>query len=293
MRVAGTRGRRRVVSLLLVLLLAHLLLLLLLLLLLRRDQLAPPAAAAAAGGDAASAAPPALPHTRFLGSPSRQESPCVGVGGGRPSAWQPVYTVVIDAGATATRAHVFSFLRCCIDNTFLLQKEDYFHVDDSILHYVNTPHQIRGLLLPLLRQAREVVPEEYLKHTPLILRATPSLRRLPRTHATRLIHRARNVASRTAFLVRRDHVTIMAGHDEAADLWLAANFLTGESPVAVTLIRDCDYDSVAITVTVALAITVTVTVVVIVAMAITVTVTVTVSVAVAMAVSVAVSFSFT
>ncbi|XP_042220367.1 uncharacterized protein LOC121865103 [Homarus americanus] len=143
MRVAGSRGKRRVVSLLLVLLLAHLLLLLLLLLLLRRDQ--PPLASPAGDDDEEVAvAPPALPHTRLIGSPRPRDSPCVGVGGGKTWAWQAVYTVVIDAGATATRAHVFSFLRCCIDNTFLLQKEDYFQIEDSLLHYVNAPHQSVG-----------------------------------------------------------------------------------------------------------------------------------------------------
>ncbi|XP_042868138.1 uncharacterized protein LOC122250667 isoform X2 [Penaeus japonicus] len=232
MRVAGTRGKRRVVSLLLVLLLAHLLLLLLLLLLLRPDPqppLPPPA----------DQAPPPLPHTRIEGTPSRRDSPCEGVGEGHPRAWQPVYTVVIDAGATATRLHIYSFLRCCIDNTFLLQKEDYFQVDDSLMNYVYTSHQIRELLLPLLRSARGLVPPKYLQHTPLLLRATPSLRLLPRIHATRLIHRARTIVSRSPFLVKNDHVTIMAGHDEAADLWLAANFLTGRlyenhtSPFAV------------------------------------------------------------
>ncbi|XP_047494671.1 uncharacterized protein LOC125042927 isoform X1 [Penaeus chinensis] len=232
MRVAGTRGKRRVVSLLLVLLLAHLLLLLLLLLLLRPDPqppLPPPA----------DQAPPPLPHTRIEGTPGRRDSPCEGVGEGHPRAWQPVYTVVIDAGATATRLHIFSFLRCCIDNTFLLQKEDYFQVDDSLMNYVYTSHQIRELLLPLLRNARDLVPPKYQQHTPLLLRATPSLRLLPRIHATRLIHRARTIVSRSPFLVKSDHVTIMAGHDEAADLWLAANFLTGRlyenhtSPFAV------------------------------------------------------------
>ncbi|KAK8749491.1 hypothetical protein OTU49_015394, partial [Cherax quadricarinatus] len=158
--------------------------------------------------------------------PGRRESPCVGVGGGKAWAWQSVYTVVVDAGATATRAHVFSFLRCCIDNTFLLQKEDFYQVEDSLLHYVNAPHQMRALLLPLLKRARATVPDQYVKHTPLILRATPSLRRLPRAHATRLIYQARKIVTRTAFMVKREHVTIMAGHDEAADLWLAANFLT-------------------------------------------------------------------
>ncbi|XP_063860445.1 uncharacterized protein LOC135100863 [Scylla paramamosain] len=86
---------------------------------------------------------------------------------------------------------------------------------------------MRFLLLPLLRRARSVVPEPYLPYTPLLLRATPSLRRLPRVYATRLIYRARKIVARTAFLVKREEVTIMAGHDEAADLWLAANFLTG------------------------------------------------------------------
>nr|XP_053629005.1 uncharacterized protein LOC128686207 [Cherax quadricarinatus]XP_053629006.1 uncharacterized protein LOC128686207 [Cherax quadricarinatus] len=153
MRVASTRSKRRVFSLLLVLLLAHLLLLLLLLLLLRRgvspSSAAADAAAAAAESAAAAAAAstdievsPPLPHTSILGSPGRRESPCVGVGGGKAWAWQSVYTVVVDAGATATRAHVFSFLRCCIDNTFLLQKEDFYQVEDSLLHYVNAPHQV-------------------------------------------------------------------------------------------------------------------------------------------------------
>ncbi|KAG0726696.1 Ectonucleoside triphosphate diphosphohydrolase 5 [Chionoecetes opilio] len=87
---------------------------------------------------------------------------------------------------------------------------------------------MRWLLLPLLRRARSVVPEPYLPYTPLLLRATPSLRRLPRPYASRLIYRARKIVSRTSFLVKREEVTIMAGHDEAADLWLAANFLTGK-----------------------------------------------------------------
>ncbi|XP_068241410.1 uncharacterized protein [Palaemon carinicauda] len=120
----------------------------------------------------------------------------------------------------------------------MLQNEDYFHQDESILRYVNASSQMRYLLMPLLRRARSVVPPEYLPHTPLLVRATPSLRLLPRPDATTLIHTARKIVTRSGFLVRRGHVTIMAGHDEAADLWLAANFLTGRiykngsSPVA-------------------------------------------------------------
>ncbi|XP_064079141.1 LOW QUALITY PROTEIN: uncharacterized protein LOC135196325 [Macrobrachium nipponense] len=239
MRVAGTRGKRRVVSLLLVLLLAHLLLLLLLLLLLHRDNSpSSPTAAATGQTTTTTTTTPPLSHSRIPGSPTVEGSPCVGVAGGRKWAWQPVYTVVIDAGATATRAHIFSFLRCCLDNTFMLQNEDYFHQDDTILRYVNASSQMRYLLMPLLRRARSVVPPEYLPHTPLLVRATPSLRLLPRPDATILIHTARKIVTRSGFLVRRGHVTIMAGHDEAADLWLAANFLTGRmykngsSPVA-------------------------------------------------------------
>ncbi|CAL4067543.1 unnamed protein product, partial [Meganyctiphanes norvegica] len=170
------------------------------------------------------------PHTqKHTAHRQPRAGPCVGVRPGRLTAWQPVYSVVIDAGATATRAHVFYFLRCCLDNTFQLKKEKMFDVEGSIMFYTgdNNSKQIRRLLVPLLRRARGVVPTKYVRHTPLLFRATPSLSLLPSAQATKIIHRARGILSRSPFLVKRDHVTIMTGQDIAADLWLAANFLTG------------------------------------------------------------------
>ncbi|XP_013962228.1 ectonucleoside triphosphate diphosphohydrolase 6 isoform X3 [Canis lupus baileyi] len=79
----------------------------------------------------------------------------------------------------------------------------------------------------LLDVAKQDIPFDFWKATPLVLKATAGLRLLPGEKAQKLLQKVKEVFKASPFLVGEDCVSIMNGTDEGVSAWITVNFLTG------------------------------------------------------------------
>ncbi|XP_005381045.2 PREDICTED: ectonucleoside triphosphate diphosphohydrolase 6 [Chinchilla lanigera] len=79
----------------------------------------------------------------------------------------------------------------------------------------------------LLDVAKQDIPFDLWKATPLVLKATAGLRLLPGEKAQKLLQKVKEVFKASPFLVGDDCVSIMNGTDEGVSAWITVNFLTG------------------------------------------------------------------
>lgn len=69
-----------------------------------------------------------------------------------------VYNIVLDAGSTGSRIHIFKFKR---ENQQLLLQSDGFHqLKPGLSSYADDPQAAANSLKPLLDEALKVVPQE-------------------------------------------------------------------------------------------------------------------------------------
>jgi len=134
------------------------------------------------------------------------------------------YSVVIDAGSTGSRVHVFRFNQ----GTGELQDVN----GEPSLFKQNKPGMstcagnrtcLTEHLTPLLAAAADAVPVEQRVATPIALRATAGLRMLPGDQAEVLLQGARDLIRSYNFIDAG--VSVMAGSDEGTFQWVALNFL--------------------------------------------------------------------
>jgi apyrase len=123
---------------------------------------------------------------------------------------QSIYKVVLDAGSTGTRIHVFHFE----SPKFVLGSADiresdlslisiplFVKVDGGLSQYADNPSACRRGLMDLMEKARNVVPKKMWKETEVILMATAGLRLLRPEQADALLDEARRVLGQSGFRV--------------------------------------------------------------------------------------------
>lgn len=121
---------------------------------------------------------------------------------------QSIYKVVLDAGSTGTRVHVFHFK----SPKFALRSGEiresdldlisiplFAKIQGGLSEFSDNPKACRPGLMDLMNQARNVVPREFWEDTEVILMATAGLRLLRPDQADALLSEARGVLSRSGF----------------------------------------------------------------------------------------------
>uniref|UniRef100_A0A8C6W876 Ectonucleoside triphosphate diphosphohydrolase 6 n=1 Tax=Nannospalax galili TaxID=1026970 RepID=A0A8C6W876_NANGA len=140
------------------------------------------------------------------------------------------YGIMFDAGSTGTRIHVFQFARP--PGGMLLDPETAVVLwpmgsgYDSHALVLQCPQSAQGIQ-ELLDVAKQHIPFDFWKATPLVLKATAGLRLLPGEKAQKLLQKVKEVFKASPFLVGDDCVSIMNGTDEGVSAWITVNFLTG------------------------------------------------------------------
>lgn len=143
------------------------------------------------------------------------------------------YTVMIDAGSTGSRVHVYKFNNC--GPTPELEQE-YFQMTEkrpggSGLSSYTDPNQAARSLDPLLLFAQSSVPEHFQPCTPIAVKATAGLRLLDHGLSTKILEaiRARLETHFPFPVVSREKggVEIMTGEEEGVFAWITTNYLLG------------------------------------------------------------------
>ncbi len=152
------------------------------------------------------------------------------------SSSSSVYSVVIDAGSTGSRVHVYEFK--LVGGEPVLSDELFIQLKPGLSSFAGDPQRGAESLLPLVRSSLKRIPAASLPSTRVMLGATAGLRMLPGSQADDLLAASRDLLNRYNFapIAVRD-VGIMSGTDEGKFAWLAVNKLTSKlgAPPAKTV----------------------------------------------------------
>jgi guanosine-diphosphatase len=135
-----------------------------------------------------------------------------------------IYSLVIDAGSTGSRVHVYRFSNC---NSLQLTNEVYAHTKPGLGSFA-VPSHAADSLEDLMKVAIQNVPTEYRKCTPLTLRATAGLRMLGSEISDSILAAVKAKLETYPFPIAAiDGVSIMDGSDEGVYAWITVNYLLG------------------------------------------------------------------
>ncbi|XP_036085664.1 ectonucleoside triphosphate diphosphohydrolase 6 isoform X6 [Rousettus aegyptiacus] len=141
------------------------------------------------------------------------------------------YGIMFDAGSTGTRVHVFQFT-WQPGETPTLTHETFKALQPGLSAYADDIEKSTPIIQELLDVAKQDIPCDFWKATPLVLKATAGLRLLPGEKAQNLLQKVKEVFKASPFLVGDDCVSIMNGTDEGISAWITVNFLIGSLKTA-------------------------------------------------------------
>lgn len=140
-----------------------------------------------------------------------------------------VYTIVIDAGSTGSRIHVFRLKhdKGVFSDKFdaELIKEDLFvKVTPGLSSYSHSPEEASQSIKPLLDKALDVIPKEKHGLTYLTLKATAGLRLISDEIADKILASIRKLFDRYPFQTKSNDPEILDGKFEGIYSWLTLNY---------------------------------------------------------------------
>ncbi|KAF9222946.1 hypothetical protein BS17DRAFT_782856 [Gyrodon lividus] len=135
------------------------------------------------------------------------------------------YALMIDAGSTGSRIHIYKFNNCGPSPSF--EYEVFKMIQPGLSHYAESPQEAAGSLDVLLDEAMRVVPESLRSCTPVAVKATAGLRFLgSQESADILLAVEGHLTDKYPFpLPEKDGVVIMDGKDEGVYAWITVNYL--------------------------------------------------------------------
>lgn len=143
-----------------------------------------------------------------------------------PSAARLVqYALMIDAGSTGSRIHVYKFHNCGSSPEF--EYEVFKQIHPGLSSFAGRPEEAARSLDVLIEEAIRVVPESLHKCTPVAVKATAGLRLTGKKESADILDAVRaRLHDRYPFpLPDTDAVVIMDGKDEGVYAWITANYL--------------------------------------------------------------------
>ena len=135
------------------------------------------------------------------------------------------YSVVIDAGSTGSRIHVYTFSVGGKPGEVVLSDELFEHLKPGLSSYAGNPSAAANSLRSLLDKAVAHIPLEARATTRLFLGATAGLRLLQGSQSSDILAAVIVVLQSYPFVV--DGVEVMDGSTEAQFAFVALNYLLG------------------------------------------------------------------
>ncbi|CEF97475.1 Nucleoside phosphatase GDA1/CD39 [Ostreococcus tauri] len=136
------------------------------------------------------------------------------------------YAVVIDAGSTGSRVHVFKFETRDASGLTLVNDE-FEEIKPGLSAHANDPKAAADSLRGLMKTAVESVPLADRAKTSIALRATAGLRLLKGGASDAILAECRKLFDEYPFTHDASSVSVMDGVDEGAFQWLTMNYLLG------------------------------------------------------------------
>ncbi|KAH9179348.1 nucleoside phosphatase family-domain-containing protein [Lactarius sanguifluus] len=142
-----------------------------------------------------------------------------------PSSPLVQYGLMIDAGSTGSRIHVYKFNNCGPSPAY--EYETFVQMHPGLSAFAGRPEEAARSLDELLDVAVRTVPGQLRRCTPVAVKATAGLRLLGGQQADEILEAVRRrIGSVYPFpLAAQDPVAIMDGRDEGVFAWVTANYL--------------------------------------------------------------------
>jgi guanosine-diphosphatase len=145
------------------------------------------------------------------------------------------YVLMIDAGSTGSRIHVFKFNNCKstpeLESELFKQTKKIDGKSSGLSAYPNDPEAAAHSLDQLLEAAMKEVPDKLKACTPIAVKATAGLRLLGPEKSGKILEAVRtHLETNYPFpVVSREEngVAIMDGSDEGVYAWITTNYLLG------------------------------------------------------------------
>lgn len=172
-----------------------------------------------------SAAKPAKPEAVSGGSSDSSSGSSSGASGAECKDRD--YVVMIDAGSTGSRVHVYEFNTCVSPAALLSEK---FEMKKPGLSSFDTDTKGAAASLDsLLDIAVATVPKEKQGCTPVAVKATAGLRLLGKEKSDAILAEVRSHLEKDYpfAVVEGDGISIMEGKDEGVYAWITTNYLLG------------------------------------------------------------------
>ncbi|EGF80905.1 hypothetical protein BATDEDRAFT_34942 [Batrachochytrium dendrobatidis JAM81] len=137
------------------------------------------------------------------------------------------YALIIDAGSTGSRIHVYRF-NYCKGSQPTLEDEVFEQVKPGLSSYTD-PTLAAASLDSLLQTALQNVPQSLHQCTPITVKATAGLRMLKGDMSTRILAAIQTKLDKEyPFpVLQKDGVVIMEGSSEGVYAWITVNYLLG------------------------------------------------------------------
>jgi len=143
------------------------------------------------------------------------------------------YAVIVDAGSTGSRAHVYPYY----DGSPLIEldvsKEQNKKIKPGLSDYATGKKpagDVKETYEKLIEYVKTVVPESEVSKTPIYVRATAGMRKARKDNpkqAEKVMEIVRDTLEESGFIFQRDWATIISGIEEGLYGWVTANFLNG------------------------------------------------------------------
>ena len=145
------------------------------------------------------------------------------------------YALMIDAGSTGSRMHVYTFSNCLpagqplseAQNALPTLKEELFYpITPGLSSYKGNPKAAAKSLQEIMQKALKAVPESERSCTPIAVKATAGLRLLGKKESQDILNEVeRYLREEWPFHVVEDGVVIMDGKDEGVYAWITINYV--------------------------------------------------------------------
>lgn len=137
------------------------------------------------------------------------------------------YVIMIDAGSTGSRVHIYEFDVCTQPPTLL--DETFKMLNPGLSSFDTDAVAAAKSLDPLLELAMETIPKERRNCSPVAVKATAGLRMLGESKSDKILEEVRkHLEEDYPFpVVTGDGISIMNGEDEGVYAWVTANYLLG------------------------------------------------------------------
>jgi len=135
------------------------------------------------------------------------------------------YALMIDAGSTGSRIHIYKFNNCGPSTAY--EYEVFKNRQPGLSSYKSNPRQAAESLDELMDEAVKVVPKSLRKCTPVAVKATAGLRLLGEKQSKDILDAVANrLREKYEFHLRStEDVAILDGKDEGVFAWITANYL--------------------------------------------------------------------